>query len=174
MGIEDRIGYPITDNKRVNDTCTQELKKKTQRSLNFVVLFFFLTTLRGWVGTRTGKGNRLVGDCKVGPNPSSDWPTPPHSLHNLTRPHRSRPASCANNCTLLGLHLNYFCLSPLAIPAHAFICLCLTPLTLFCNVTQLYHTHQDHLCESICRDCHAGSHVTGVCICAARTSPCCL
>ena len=37
--------------------------------------------LREWVWTETGKGDRWEGDSQVGPSPPSEWPAPPHSLH---------------------------------------------------------------------------------------------
>ena len=61
--------------------------------------------LREWVGTETGKGDRWEGDRRVGPSPPSEWPAPPHSLHQPAL-HGRRPANficwllfCCEACT---------------------------------------------------------------------------
>ena len=51
-----------------------------------------LYKLREWVWTETGKGDRWEGDRRVGPSPPSEWPAPPHSLHQPAL-HGKRPAN---------------------------------------------------------------------------------
>ena len=81
----------------------------------------FCCKLMGWVWTKTGIGDRLGGDRRVGPSPFSDRPAPPHSLHNLTRPDRGQPASCTDlllYCILPGLRLSCHALPAFALPKY--------------------------------------------------------
>ena len=81
--------------------------------------------LREWVWTKTGKGDRLGGDSRLGPSLFLDRTAPLHSLHNLTGPDQRpvsfecRPVLCCS------------CWSVFAMPCicHAlFACLCLDPM----------------------------------------------
>ena len=55
-------------------------------------MLFCCCKFREWVWTKTGKGDRMGGDRRLGPSPPSERPAPPHSLYNLTDHTRGRPA----------------------------------------------------------------------------------
>ena len=118
--------------------------------------------LREWVWTKTGKGDRLGGDSRVGPSPFLDRPAPPHCLHRTsrTRPeagHLHMPACCA---VFAGPHL----------PCHAlFACLCLDhmPVALGCiaPMSPSNHVRQDHL-QCFARTALQAAHTTGTALCS--------
>jgi len=125
---------------------------------------FCCCKLREWVWTETGKGDRLGGDNGLSPSPPSERPAPPHSLHRTSRtipdhPGR-RPAS----------HAGLVVLQFLVRICHAsFACLCHNPMpaTLFAlPLCHHHHVRQDH--PVFCKDCPAGSLITGLHL----SSPC--
>ena len=70
--------------------------RKEKKSLNLVYFRFLLQPKGGGYGQGQALAIGWGESRRDGPSPSLDWPTPPHSLHNLTIPHRGRPASCAD------------------------------------------------------------------------------
>ena len=123
------------------------------------MLLFCCFKLREWAWTKTGKGDRLGGDRRLGPSPLPERPAPPHSLH---KPHGTRPeAGQLRMPACVVLHR----LVRIALPCHAsFACLCHDPMpaTLFA-LPLCYHHHvrQDHL-QVFCKDCPAGSQTRGL------------
>ena len=103
----------------------------------------------------------MGGDRRVGPSPFSDRPAPPHSLHNLTRPDRGQPASCADlllHCILPGLRLPCHALPAFALPPYL-------PMPLFAlsfTLTMCSRTTSESVLQGLpCRQPHSrGMHLS--------------